>query len=65
MKQDYAYLKRWREAHPEQLKEHKQRSNKKAYEKVKEWNKITRALGRIQIYWMNLFFPSNKSIQKL
>lgn len=49
MTHDYAYIKRWREAHPEEFKEHKKRSNKKAYEKLKDWYKVTRDLGRIQI----------------
>jgi hypothetical protein len=50
MPHSYDYIKRWREAHPDSFKEHKKRSNKKAYDKVKEWYKVTRALGRIQIY---------------
>jgi hypothetical protein len=41
----YTCIKRWREANPDRLKEQKHR----AYLKVKEWYKITRALGRIQI----------------
>jgi hypothetical protein len=49
MTHSYDYIRRWREAHPQQLKEHKKRSNRRAYEKVKEWYKVTRALGRIEI----------------
>jgi hypothetical protein len=41
----YACIKRWRQANPEKLKEQKHR----AYMKAREWQKITLALGRIEI----------------
>lgn len=49
-KASYECIKRWRDANPERLKLQKQKDYlRSSAKKLRDWNKITRILGRIEL----------------
>lgn len=49
-KASFECIKRWRDANPEKLRAQKHRDYlRSSAKKLRDWNKVTLALGRIQI----------------